>query len=113
MNAMDAAEARASSLGEVHQTKILADVRLTGTLRSDGARSEGSEVDRALGNGKGRPWESGGAHRKQLKPGQIPEVCFSLAWSQVQQCRVENTLFSQPVRKIGIRSQIAKSFFQN
>ena len=92
MNAMAPTEARASSLSEVHQTKILPDVRLAGPLRSDGARSRGSEVDRALGNGKGRPWQSREAHRKQLKPGQNPKVWFSLLWSQVKQCRAESPL---------------------
>lgn len=87
MNATAATEARSSSFSEVHQAKILADVRLTGPLWSDGARARGSE-----GTGKGRPWESGGAHQKQLKPGQKTKMCFSLAWSQVQQCRAESLL---------------------
>lgn len=72
-------EARASSLSEVRWTKILADVRLTGLLRSIRARPRGSEVGRARGNGKGRPWESAEAHRKQLKPGQNPKAWFSFS----------------------------------
>lgn len=35
MNVMAPTEARASSLGEVHQTKISAEVGLTGPLSSD------------------------------------------------------------------------------
>lgn len=75
MNTLAPTEARASSLSKEYQTKNLADVRLTGPLRSDGARSRGSEVD-----SKGRPWESGGAHRK----GQNPKTWCSLVSSQAE-----------------------------
>lgn len=78
MNTMAPTEARASSLSEVCQMKLLADVKLAGPLKSDGARLRGSEVDGALQNGKGRPWERGEAHRKQMKPGKNPKVWFSL-----------------------------------
>lgn len=87
MSTLAPTEARAGRLSKVYQTKNLADVRLTGPLRSDGARSRGSEVD-----SKGRPWERGEAHRKPLKPGQNPKAWFSLVSSQAQQRRAESPL---------------------